>query len=196
MGEITTVNFRNDTLFAVKQPDGVYVAIAPICQRLGLDTKGQRDRINRDTILREGRVMMPLPSISGMQETLCLRLDLLNGWLFGIDENRVKDEETRELVLTYKRECYSVLNDHFFGSRKLTVVEEPLVEAKESESLSLRKVNEARQVFGNQAAAQLWFKLGLDVVPAMLQDTRQAELFTYTAIKAAPEAGAKTGEAA
>ena len=63
-------------------------------------------------------------------------------------------------------------------------------EAQESENTKLRMVTEGRQTFGTQAAAQLWFRLNLPVVPAMLQDARQIELFDYSRVKAAPAGAA------
>ena len=59
-------------------------------------------------------------------------------------------------------------------------------ETTENENLKLRHITECRQTFGSQAAAQLWFKMGLPVVPAMLQDPRQLSIFDYSAIKATP----------
>ncbi len=46
------------------------------------------------------------------QSMLCLPLDMLNGWLFGINADCVKPE-IRETVLRYQRECYRVLADAF-----------------------------------------------------------------------------------
>lgn len=54
---------------------------------------------------------------------------------------------------------------------------------EESESVKLRMVTESRQTFGTQASAQLWFQLGLPIVPAMLHDPRQLNLLDYSAIK-------------
>lgn len=186
MGKIITVDFRSDTLFAVERDDGVFVAIKPIVQSLGLDWKAQHRRVSDDPILREGMVTMTIPSVGGAQETTCLRLDLVNGWLLTIDEARVK-EDARERVLTYKRECYSVLFQHFHGKHQKpsALIED---EPAENESVKIRLVNESRQVFGAQAAAQLWFKLGLPVVPAMLHDPRQLNLLDYSVIKSAGEA--------
>lgn len=66
-------------------------------------------------------------------------------------------------------------------------VEVPEVdETTDNENLKLRHITECRQTFGTQAAAQLWFKMGLPVVPAMLQDPRQLSIFDYGAIKATP----------
>ena len=44
----------------------------------------------------------------------CLSLEMINGWLFGIDASRVKPE-IRETVLAYQRECYAVLYNYWHG---------------------------------------------------------------------------------
>lgn len=186
MSKIITVDFRNDTLFAVERDDGVFVAVKPICDTLGLSWGSQHNRIMRDPILAEGIFTTKMPSVGGLQETTLLKMDLINGWLFGIDENRVK-AECKEAVLTYKRECYAVMFEHFYGKKKAKPVEIS-EDAQENESVKLRMVTEGRHTFGNQAAAQLWFRLGLPVVPAMMHDPRQITLFDYTAVKSSSEA--------
>lgn len=183
-GNLITVNFRQDTLFAVERDDGVFVAVKPICDTLGVDWKSQYQRIKDDPVLSEGVVIITIPSPGGAQETTCLKLELVNGWLFKVDSRRVKEEETRRKLLTYQRECYQVLFDAFYGKRQAAKVEIPEgEETSENENLKLRHITECRQTFGTQAASQLWFKLGLPVVPAMLQDPRQMTIFDYTAIK-------------
>jgi hypothetical protein len=167
---ITTVEFYNDTLFAVERHDGVFVALKPICDSLGVAWNKQLERLKRDVILAEGMTIMVIPSPGGAQETTCLRIDLVNGWLFGIDEGRVRDDETRQQVLTYKRECHAALFRHFYGRR------DSLNEPEESDAPKVRAVTEARHTFGVPAAAQLWLKLGLPVVPAMLHVPGQGEL--------------------
>lgn len=185
MGKLITVDFRNDTIFAVERDDGIFVAIKPICETLGIKWSAQHERIKNDVILSEGILVTGIPSAGGSQETTCLRLDLVNGWLFTIDESRVRDEDTRQKVLTYKRECHAVLFRHFFGKSVSAAADEDEA-PQESETTKIRLVHEGRQVFGNAAAAQLWFKLGLPVVPAMIRDDRQAE-FSYTAVKTIPD---------
>lgn len=184
-GNIITVNFRQDTLFAVERDDGVFVAVKPICDSLGLAWAKQLERIKRDPILAEGVTIMVIPSPGGAQETTCLKLELVNGWLFTIDESRVKDEEIRQRVLTYKRECYKVLFDAFYGKKATPKDPVPATEeTSDNENLKLRHITECRQTFGTAAASQLWFRLGLPVVPAMLQDPRQMTIFDYQQIKA------------
>lgn len=119
---IALIEFHGDTLWAMERDGEVYVAISPICKGMGLNPDRQRDRVQRDTILSEGATMMVVPSAGGMQETMCLRLDLVNGWLFGIDDKRVKPE-ARDTVLRYKRECYRVLYEHFHGAAAARVAE-------------------------------------------------------------------------
>lgn len=181
MGKIVTVDFRNDTLFAVERDDGVFVAVKPICDSLGLAWGSQHNRLLRDTILAEGVFTMKMPSVGGVQETTCLRLDLVNGWLLTIDESRVK-EECRDLVLTYKRECYSVLFQHFYGKQGRPGHEDE-GELLAAETAKVRIVNEARHVFGAQAAAQLWVKLGLPIAPAMMHDPRQLTFINLDTVK-------------
>lgn len=113
--QIITIDFHGDTLLAFERKDqGFFVAVAPICRTLGIDPKRQRDRIQRDPILREGGAMMALPSGRGDQETLCLRIDLVNGWLLTIEVGRVRQDK-RPLVIAYQRECHRVLFEHFYG---------------------------------------------------------------------------------
>lgn len=172
MNDLITVDFRGDTLFAVKQDETVFVAIKPICDRLGILWSKQRERINRDQILSEGSPIMGLPSLGGIQETIVLRLDLINGWLFTIDESRVKDEETRQRILSYKRECYQVLFEHFHGVRQSAPIDHFAAMAEQRHALDL--VREARMNFGPARARILWHELGLPPVPELPEPQGQS----------------------
>lgn len=111
--QIQTVSFHGQTLSVIPQQDKLYVAIKPICENIGIQWRAQRKRILRDTVLSEGVSIMDTPSNGGSQETTCLPLELLNGWLFGIDENRIKDSDVKARVIEYKKECYQVLFDYW-----------------------------------------------------------------------------------
>lgn len=121
-----TVIFYDDEITAVVVEEDakqvIYVPIRPICDFLGVAWDPQRRRINRDPVLAD--VMMsvtvtvtdidPSSRRPRSSDMLCLPLDYLNGWLFGINAARVK-EEIRERLITYQRECYRVLADAFLG---------------------------------------------------------------------------------
>lgn len=108
------VQFHGDTLFAVERQDGVFVAIKPICDSIGLAWRKQQKRLTTDPILSEGITVAVMPTAGGAQETTLLRFELINGWLFTVDVSRVK-EEARPILLTYQRECYPALFAHFYG---------------------------------------------------------------------------------
>ena len=90
----------------------VFVPVRPLCNYLGVDWSAQRQRIGRDPVLSEALVSIAIDTAGGPQDMLCLPLDYLNGWLFGINAGRVK-EEHREKVIQYQRECYRILADAF-----------------------------------------------------------------------------------
>lgn len=113
-GQMVPIEFHGDMLWAMQCDGPVWVAIKTIADALGLRWENQLRRIKRDTILSEGMAIMAIPSPGGVQETVCLPLELVPGWLFGIDDRRVKPE-ARDKVLAYKRECHAVLFAHFFG---------------------------------------------------------------------------------
>jgi len=117
------VTFYGDELTAVLAEDGtVYVPIRPICDSLGLDWDGQRQRIHRDPVLSEvsmSAVITTADIESGSRRPrsstmLCLPLDYLNGWLFGVNANRV-NPAIRDRLLSYQRESYRVLADAFLS---------------------------------------------------------------------------------
>ncbi|MCO5092672.1 phage antirepressor N-terminal domain-containing protein [Bosea sp. (in: a-proteobacteria)] len=189
MGQIITVNFRGDQLYGFENDDGTFVALKPIVESMGMDWSAQYRRAQRDPILSEGIAIMATPfGRGGDQEAVCLKLELVNGWLFTIDTARIKDDAVRERVLLYQRECYTVLHKHFYGrstaDRSAAITGSPTAE----ETIKVRKslVTEARQTFSCQAARELWFKLNLPTTPAMFADENQYEMFTYTAIKRDP----------
>lgn len=114
------VEFYGDELTAVLAEDGtVYVPIRPICELIGVDWNGQRRRINRDPVLSEEMVSVDVTSTQGAgppqrREMVCLPLDYINGFLFGINADRVR-ADLKDKVIRYQRECYRVLADAFLS---------------------------------------------------------------------------------
>ena len=89
------------------------VPIRPICDALGVDFEGQRQRISRDEILSSTAFMTKAVGADGKdREMVCLPMKFVFGWLFTIDTSRV-NEEAREAVITYKLKCYDVLYNYF-----------------------------------------------------------------------------------
>lgn len=110
--QIQTVNFHNQSLITLQKDGVAYVAMKPICENIGLNWDAQRQRISRDEVLAQGTVIITAPTKGGLQEMLCLPIHYLNGWLFGVDTNRVK-AEIKDKLITYKKECYQALFDYW-----------------------------------------------------------------------------------
>lgn len=120
--EQKTVMFYEDEITAVLAEDGgrkvVYIPLRPLCDYLGMSWSGQRERVSRDPVLSDVMRFVRVTRTNtsgGNPNVLALPLDYINGWLFGINASRVK-EEIREKLITYQRECYRVLADHFVTS--------------------------------------------------------------------------------
>lgn len=115
------VEFYGDQIVAVRLESGeVVVPVRPICDLIGVDWSGQRQRINRDPVL-SGEVVSVNITVADeyrtiTREVVSLPLDYISGFLFGINANRVK-EELRDRLVRYQRECYKVLAEAFSEGR-------------------------------------------------------------------------------
>lgn len=119
------VEFYGDEIVAIRAENGtVYVPVRPICDLLGIDWSGQRQRIMRDPVLSQvsmsvGVITTDIDLESRRPKTshmLALPLDYLSGFLFGMSANRVK-EDVRDRLIRYQMECYKVLSEAFFEGR-------------------------------------------------------------------------------
>ena len=157
--EQKTVLFYDDEITAVlvakDEDEEAYVPIRPICDFLGIDWSSQRRRINRDPVLSES-IMSVVITATDIDPTsrrpqtstmLCLPLEFLNGWLFGVSAQRVKPE-LRERVITYQRECYKVLSDAFQKTRREETAVTPNIAA-------LQQVKALGQALINLAQEQI-----------------------------------------
>ncbi|MCB8966912.1 MAG: phage antirepressor N-terminal domain-containing protein [Chloroflexota bacterium] len=119
--EQRAVTFYGDELTAVRLANGlVFVPVRPICALLGVDWNGQRRRINRDPVLSAELATVDVTSTEGdravTRGVLCLPLDYISGFLFGLNADRVR-ADLRDKVIRYQRECYKVLADAFQEGR-------------------------------------------------------------------------------
>ncbi len=107
----TLVPFHGDTITCIETPEGIFVAIKPICERLGISERVQRRKLMGDK-RRWGADLMVLPSAGGHQETCCIPLSKVSAWLFSISASKV-NPELREAVEQYQDEASEVLDHHF-----------------------------------------------------------------------------------
>lgn len=98
---------------------GVYVPVRPICDYLGIDWPAQRQRITRDPVLsEEAKPCVIVTTTQGQpdqrREMLCLPLDRVNGFLLGINANRVRPEVGVRFI-QYQKESYHALAEAFIS---------------------------------------------------------------------------------
>lgn len=102
------IPFGNDSVTAFGRDDQLYVAVRPICERLGVAFSPQRTKLQTDA-KRWGVTIIVTPSAGGMQDMLCLPKGKLFGWLNSIHPSKVSDK-ARPALLRYQAECDAVLD--------------------------------------------------------------------------------------
>jgi len=112
MKAISKVPFYGSKIPVIEKNGKLMVAMKPIVEAMGLDWSGQLQIIKNDPVLSEGMAVTSIPSSGGNQETTCLPLEFLNGWLFKIPASRYTGCR-RDAILKYQRECYQALYRHF-----------------------------------------------------------------------------------
>ncbi len=152
-----TVQFYDDQVPTVTVGGTVYVPLKPICEHLGIDWSSQAKRLKRDIILSEVSKSVVIttidldPSKRGPRssEMVAIPLDYLNGFLFGINAVRVK-EEIRPKVLMYQRECYRVLSRHFLQQEPTS----PTLLAVHNLGMAITQLAEEQIAFDRQLKEQ------------------------------------------
>ena len=91
--EQRVIPFMGDELAAaLTQTGGIYISLPGMCGALGLNARGQLQRIQRTNELAIGLRRIPIQTKGGRQVLNCLRIDKLGLWLAGIETARVKSQ--------------------------------------------------------------------------------------------------------
>ncbi|MBF0786084.1 hypothetical protein E4T80_11480 [Muribacter muris] len=115
--QLSTIQFHNQSLVTFEKGGIFYTAMKPICENIGLAWEPQLLRIKRDDVLSSTMIITIIVAEDGKnREMICLPIDYLNGWLFGIDVKRVKPE-IRDTLIMYKKECYKALANYWFKGK-------------------------------------------------------------------------------
>lgn len=101
------VPFHGAELFVVEHNGEPYTPMKPIVEGIGIDWRSQATKL-RENAARWGVVLIATPSLSGEQNSVCLPLRKLAGWLMTLHPTRVKPEH-REKIVAYQNECDDAL---------------------------------------------------------------------------------------
>ena len=129
------IGFNGMNLIGVCFEEKLYIIVKNFCEVLGINYKGQIQRIKRDEVLNKGGCKIHLPSNGGNQETNLLELDYVPIWLAGIKANQCK-EEIRLFLREFKLKVKDILADAFLGKR--TLIQLPTA-ADQNEGLYLQE---------------------------------------------------------
>jgi hypothetical protein len=115
--KIKEVPFHGDKVTVVEKNGDFYVAMKPLCEKIGLNWGSQQKHLQRDPVLKSTIVIMTIVAEDGRRrQMLVLPLSKLNGWLFRLDLHRYTGE-MRNKLMVYQKECYDVLHERFFGAK-------------------------------------------------------------------------------
>jgi hypothetical protein len=136
------VNFYGDqitvALVGEAGEDEPYVPLRTLTEYLGLEWSSQYRRVQRDSVLTRSIRTLTVHGADGkLREMVCLPLDKLPGWLFGITVNKIRAELAPKLE-RYREECFKVLWREFQSdlaqrqhSSQPTLSRSPLAQVRE-----------------------------------------------------------------
>ena len=104
---LSPVQFHGSTIFVVTHKGEPYAPMKPIVSDMGLDWGGQQQKLsaNKD---RWGIEIIPIPTTSGIQQTLCVPVRKLPAFFASINPNKVRPE-LRDRIRLYQDECDDAL---------------------------------------------------------------------------------------
>ncbi|MEM7335619.1 MAG: phage antirepressor N-terminal domain-containing protein [Chloroflexota bacterium] len=117
---------RQVTAVMVQDENGrenVYIPLRPLVEGMGLNWSSQYKRIKKNPVLNDVCISVSLSETEigrgkGARKVLAIPISKLNGFLFGINANRVRSE-IRPLIVAYQEKCYQVLFSAFNGTESM-----------------------------------------------------------------------------
>lgn len=181
------VDFYGDQIpVAQANGDELYVPLRPLVDAIGLDRGSQQKRIQRDKVMSKRSRLVAMRGADGrVRDQLCLPLDLLPGWLFGIDTSRVRPEIQDKLDL-YREQGFRVLWGAFKGeiipyaaapaTSGLTMAQQTLEMITAMQHLAQQQVEMERRVTnveGRQEVMASYMRGFIEDTRKRLQDSEQ-----------------------
>jgi hypothetical protein len=165
-----TVDFYGDDIPVAQTEDGtLYVALRPVTDFLGLDFSSQRHRVMRDEVMAERSTSVLMTAADGRQRAqLCLPLDLLPGWLFGVSPRQARPEIMEKLT-RYRADCFRVLWHAFAGEASSVVSATAVVPSPHPDRMALEHIEHMALAIARMAHEQRTFEQRVDTHFVALQ---------------------------
>ncbi len=107
MADLLPVVFQGDTLYLVEIEGEPFTPARPICEAIGVSWSGQYSKLT-SAAHRWRCAGICIPTLGGEQQTLCIPVRKLSGWLANISAAKVKPE-IRAKLIAYQDECDNAL---------------------------------------------------------------------------------------
>lgn len=110
------IPFHDDTLLSIKdeRTGETYVSMKHICQNIGFDWSNQRKKLKENGIPTDryqvwgcSDITIPIHGID--QTVIVIPVRNINGWLFNINPEKIRDQKVKEKLIRYQKECFEVL---------------------------------------------------------------------------------------
>lgn len=108
MSALMTVPFHGVQLYLVEHEGQPFVPMRPMVEGMGIDWSYQSRKLNASKH-RYGVAVIATPSAGGVQESICIPLRKLPGWLGTLEPGRVKSLEARKRIEEFQDECDDAL---------------------------------------------------------------------------------------
>lgn len=111
--DIVEIPFNGSMMIAQKLDDGeIYTALKPICENIGIDFNGQKQRLER-TPWAAMCIIHTVAADGKTRDMTAISRKTLTMWLATIDTSRLKDEPARKNVTVYQQEATEALDEYF-----------------------------------------------------------------------------------
>jgi hypothetical protein len=152
-GELVRVSVPGADDLMAMQSDGIWVALKPMCETLGISFPAQLRKLQGRSWA--GVAQKATPSAGGVQMTTVVTSQTVPLWLATIDENRVAPEARAKLI-AYQREAADALDAYFnqrtvtapavnqFDALRAMIDQLEAAQRDAAEAKSLARLNEAR----------------------------------------------------
>lgn len=110
--KLELVAFHGDNIPALRDGETVRVAIRPVCDALGLDYSGQRQRLERQPWATVG-MTTTVGADGKARDMLTADRRTFTMWLATIDTSRLKNREAADRIAPYQTEAADALDAYF-----------------------------------------------------------------------------------
>lgn len=116
VGQLSSFDFHGREAAVYEDNRGHWVFMNQLCGFMGIDTRSQRKRVERNSWSETWKVIMTLqvPGDTQAREHFLLHQRRLPMWLGSIETTRIKNPEVRARVVDYQTEFADVLADYVF----------------------------------------------------------------------------------